>query len=146
LNIKILFEKKMPTSFKEITDKLWNFIRSGFNRDFAINLLQSLYGLPQSQQQIFADNLNDHIMRVAPEVTGNVCPLEGAKLKYLWELYIYRAIWYVCCDAKDQGEILSVDSPCIIVLFVCLKMEEGYNISDVLLFFHENTTSLEICV
>jgi hypothetical protein len=56
----------MPTSFKEITDKLWNFIRSGFNRDFAINLLQSLYELPQSQQQIFADNLNDHIMRVAP--------------------------------------------------------------------------------
>ena len=66
MNICILFEKKMPTSFKEITDKLWNFIRSGFNRDFAINLLQSLYELPQSQQQIFADNLNDHIMRVAP--------------------------------------------------------------------------------
>ena len=132
----------MPMHFEEITDKLWEYVKSGFNRDFAINLLQSLYKLSQGQQQLFADNLDDHIIRVAPEVTGNYCPLEGSTLTYLWELYIYRAIWCVCCHAKDHGEILNVDSPCIIVLFVCLKMEEEYNISDVLSFFHENTTSL----
>jgi len=124
------------SSFTDITDYLKRFIESDFNKDFASRLLESLCNLPEEQQHKFAEVINDHMFRIAPETTGNVSLFEGATLKYLWELYIYRAIWHVCCWAKGRGEILSAGSPCIIVLFVCLKVKEGYDISDVLSFFN----------
>jgi hypothetical protein len=131
-------------TFDEFINKLCEFITSGVMRDYAIKLLISLHDLTQDQRQLFASQLNDHIMRIAPEVTSHSnCPLEGSTLEYEWEIYIYRAIWYVCCYAKHKREILTVDSPCIIVLFACLKMREGYNISYVLSYFHSETRHLE---
>jgi hypothetical protein len=109
-----------------------------------IKLFISLHDLTQDQRQLFASQLNDRIMRIALEVTSSSnCPLEGSTLEYLWEIYIYRAIWYVCYYAKNNGEILTVESPCIIVLFARLKMREEYNISYVLSYFHSETRHLE---
>jgi hypothetical protein len=129
-------------AFDEIRSKLLYMIEHNFDEKFHSTLLEALDNLPPEQQERFADQVNPHFMLTAPETTGSTCPLEGSTFTRLQDLYIYRAAWHVCCHEKDHGEILSVDSPCINVLFVCLRMEAEYDIAYVLSYFNSETPHL----